>query len=176
MKRFFNNVLVAIAGLALCSSVAYAQEFKIGVVNAPRLLEAAPQAESARTRLEAEFAPRDRELVAMQKELRELDEKLNKDRAVMSETESRKMERDILQRQREIKRAQDEFRDDLNLRRNEELGKVQRLVYDAIVSLAKEKKFDLIVSDGVIYASDRVDITDQVLERLKKDSDAAGGR
>jgi outer membrane protein len=86
----------------------------------------------------------------------------------MNETERRRLDRESREQRRELKRAQDEFREDFNLRRNEELGKLQRLVYEAIVSLAKEEGFDLIVNDGaVIFASQQVDITDKVISRLK---------
>jgi outer membrane protein len=87
----------------------------------------------------------------------------------MSEEERRKLERDILSQKREIKRARDEFTEDFNIRRNEELGKMQREIALSIVTLAKEKGYDLILENGVIYASDRVDITKLVIERLKRD-------
>ncbi len=146
---------------------AWAEAIKIGFVNVARVLQQAPQAEQAKKRLEREFAPRDKRLVAMQKELKKLEEKLARDAAVMSDSERRKLERDILAKQRELKRARDEFREDFNLRRNEELGKLQRQVFEAVKSLAKDEDYDLLLTDGVVYASDRVDVTDKVLKRLK---------
>ncbi len=162
MTRF---VLAAVALLFLHPS--WAEEIKIGFVNVARVLQQAPQAEQAKKRLEREFAPRDKRLVAMQKELKKLEEKLARDAAVMSDSERRKLERDILAKQRELKRAREEFREDFNLRRNEELGKLQRQVFEAVKSLAKEESYDLLLTDGVVYASDRVDVTDKVLKRLK---------
>ena len=86
----------------------------------------------------------------------------------MSDVERRRFDRRIRDQRRELKRAQDEFREDFNIRRNEELGKLQKLVYQAIVNLAETEGFDLIVNDGaVIFASKQVDITDKVLTRLK---------
>lgn len=162
-------LFLLLGGLLLQIAVAQAAELKIGFVNAAQILDKAPQAELARSRLEKEFAPRDKSLVDAQKSLRSLEEKLARDSAVMGDSERRNLERDILAQQRELKRAQDEFREDFNIRRNEELGSLQRQVYEAIVSLAKEEQFDLIVNDGaVIYASEQVDITDQVLRRLTK--------
>ena len=158
-----------LGGLLLQLAVAQAVELKIGFVNAAKILDKAPQAELARTRLEKEFAPRDKSLVDAQRSLRSLEEKLARDSAVMGDSERRNLERDIIAQQRELKRSQDEFREDFNIRRNEELGSLQRQVYEAIVSLAKEEQFDLIVNDGaVIYASEQVDITDQVLRRLTR--------
>ena len=148
--------------------VTHAQNLKIGVVNEAKIVDEAPQATSARNRLEKEFAPRDKGLVDAQRELRKLEEQLARDGAVMSDSERRTLEREIISQKRELNRSQTEFREDLNIRRNEELGKLQRLVFETIVQLAKEQRFDLIVNGGaVIYASDQVDITDEVLRRLK---------
>ncbi|RMD71156.1 MAG: OmpH family outer membrane protein [Gammaproteobacteria bacterium] len=142
-------------------------EVKIGYVDAEQVLEKAPQVEAARKRLEKEFKPRDRELVAMQKEIKRLEEQLARDKDVMSESQRAKLERKILTKKRELKRAQAEFREDFNIRRNEEFDKLQRQIHQAIIQLAKDEKFDLILGDGVIYASKRVNITDKVLKRLK---------
>jgi outer membrane protein len=149
---------------------------KVGFVNTVQLMEEAPQAKAAQTRLETEFAPREQELLSLQKDIRALEDRLARDAAVMSETESGKLERDILAKRRDLKRSQDEFRDDLNIRKNEVLSKLQRQMYDATVGLAKEKKFDIILGQGVVYSNDSVDITDQVLEKLKKEFKASGGK
>ena len=162
--RFF---LYAVAGLMIFGSAARAAEIKIGFVNVAQVLQQAPQAAEAKKRLEKEFAPRDKRLVAQQKELKNLEDKLARDAAVMSDAERRKLERDILAKQREIKRAQEEFREDFNLRRNEELGKLQRKIFEAIKALAKEENYDLLLTDGVVYASDRVDVTEKVQKKLK---------
>jgi outer membrane protein len=145
-----------------------AAEIKIGVVNAQKILEQAPQVEAARTRLEKEFSPRDRALGTAQKELKRLEQKLARDNAVMSDVQRRDLERQIRDKQRDLDRDQQEFREDFNLRRNEEFDKIQKQVFQAIADLAKDEKYDLVLGDGVIYASQRMDITDRVLQRLKK--------
>jgi len=152
--------------LSLCSGTALA-ETKIGFVDTVKLMEAAPQAKSAQSKIESEFAPREKELVALQREIKKLEDKLSRDSAVMSESERTKLERKILSKRRDMKRTQEEFRDDLNIRRNEVLAKLQKDMYQAVVTLAKEQKFDLILSQGVVYSSDKVDITDSVLKKLK---------
>ncbi|HEB58933.1 MAG TPA: OmpH family outer membrane protein [Gammaproteobacteria bacterium] len=146
-----------------------AQEMKIGFVNTARVLKEAPQAEAARKRLETDFSPRDQKIVAMQKELRKLEDQLATDGSSMSDTRRKKLQRKIKELRRDIKRAREEFGEDLNLRRNEELTRLQKLIYDIILALAKEEKFDLILSENVLYASTAVDVTDQVLERLREE-------
>lgn len=161
--------LFLVASLVLASS-ATAAEIKIGFVNAAKVSAEAPQADAAREKLEKEFQPRDQGLLTAQKEIRSLEEKLARDGAVMSEAERSGLERDILSRKRDLRRQQDEFREDFNMRRNEELARLQRRIIETIQQLAKEEKFDLIVSDGVVYASDRIDITPKVIDRLRKDA------
>lgn len=166
--------------LAIFLSAAAAAELKIGYVNAARLLEEAPQAELATKRLKQEFAPREETLVATQKEIGDAEEKLRKDADIMSEGQRRAAERDLMQQKRDARRLQDEFRDDLNFRRNEELGKLQALVKQIVESVGKDEKYDLIVFEGIAFANENVDITDKILQRLaaeaKKSASGAAGK
>jgi len=165
IRTFLASVCL---GLALYVTTANADEpVRLAFVNTPQVLEQVPQAEAVRNTLQSEFAPRDAKLVAEQKKVKELEDKLSRDSAVLSNEERRKLERDILSQKREIKRARDEFTEDFNIRRNEELSKMQREIALSIVSLAKEKGYDLVLESGVIYASNRVDITSEVIDRLK---------
>lgn len=168
MKGMRALILIATTLLATAGA-ALGADIKIGFVNAAKILDKAPQSESANNRLKQEFAPREKSLIEAQRALRKLEESLQLEGETMSDSQRRKLEREIIAQRRELKRSQDEFREDVNIRRNEELGKLQRLVFDAINQLAKEEGFDLIVNDGaVIYASEQVDITDKVLLRLSQ--------
>jgi outer membrane protein len=152
-------------GLLLTANVSFA-DLKIGFVNIPAVLEKAPQAEKAKKRLEQEFSPRDKQLVSQQKEIQSMEEKMTRDASVMSDSEKRNLEKDILNKKRDAKRAQQEFSEDFNVRRNEELGKLQRRIVEAIREIAKDQKFDLLLTDGVIYANEEIDITSQVQTKL----------
>ena len=169
ISRNRNAIRAVLAGAVLLTGVGpVAAEVKIGFVNVPRVLDSAPQAQAADQRLEKEFGPRDSEILAMKRELVALNERLSKNAAVMSASERQRQEAEMRQMRREIRRLEDEFREDVNLRRSQELGKLQRLVVEVIQKLAKDENFDLIISDGVIYAGDRVDITEKVIGRLKQ--------
>lgn len=161
-----KSIGFALLGL-LANMSLEAAELKIGFVNVARLLERAPQAEKAKKELEREFAPRDKKLVAEQKQIKAMEEKLAKDAAIMSESERQKMDKEILSRKREAKRLQDEFREDFNLRRNEELTQLQKEIFEAIQSLARDENFDLLLTDGVVFASETVDVTGKVERKLK---------
>ncbi len=148
-----------------------AQGIKIGYVNAVKVIEEAPQGEAALKKLESEFGPRDKRLVSMQNDIRELEDDLEKNGLIMTDADRRAKERKILVMKRNLRRATQEFREDYNLRRNEELAVLQKIVKKAIVEIAKQEKYDLIVHEGTIYASSKIDITDKVLEKLNKKSE-----
>lgn len=175
MRKITLSLLGVVALAAGVVGPTQAAEVKIGVVNAPKVLEQAPQAEDARAKLEQEFSPRDKAIVASQKEVKKLEEQLSRDGAIMSEAERRKLERDIVSRKRDLKREQDEFSDDLNIRRNEAFEKLRNRVFQVILKIAKEQNYDLILSDGVVFASDRVDLTEEVVNQLKSEYAGSGG-
>ena len=157
--------LVTLAASALPLGAAQAQA-KIGVVNVARLLQEAPQAQAASQSLESEFASRKRELQAMERELKTREERLQKDGATMAEAERRNQEKSLRDGQRDFARKQNEFMEDLNVRRNEALGQLQRTVLQEVQNYAKTAGLDLVVADA-LYASTSVDITQQVLSSLQ---------
>jgi outer membrane protein len=153
------------AALMLFTGIARA-ELKVGFVDLAKLSENAPQIISAQGKIDAEFSSREKELVALQRKIAKMEEELSNNGAVMSDSERGGKERDILSKRRELKRSQDEFRDDLNIRKNEILKQVNIEIGNVIEALAKEEKYDLIIAQGVMFASDRVDITDTILKKL----------
>ena len=174
VKQHLFKTLAVVALTPLMSVPLAAQEIKIGVVNVTALMEQAPQAKVAMDALQEEFAPRQRTILAKQKEFEDLTEKVNRDLAVMGETERRNAERDLRDMQREVTRMQEEFREDLNLRRNEELGNLQRALLKEVQDYAESSDFDLVVGDGVLYASSAVNITEMVLRAMEANFQAAG--
>lgn len=166
--RLSTTVAVIVFALGAASTRPAAAELKIGYVSAVKVIEQAPQGEAALKRLEDEFRPRDKELVEMQNKIKAIEVELEKNALVMKESDRRAKERDVLNLKRELKRATQEFREDYNLRRNEELAALQKVVYKAIVEIAKQEKYDLILHEGAIYAGERVDITDTILKKLGK--------
>ncbi len=157
---------VGIASLFLTSSWAVAQQTaRIGFVDPVRLIEQAPQGAQALKKLEDEFRSRDDELKDLHNRIQEMEADLEKNILVMDATAAQTRQRDIENQKRRLARSQQEAREDYNLRRNEELARLQTLVREVIVDLARDKKFDLVVEQAV-YVSDAVDITEQVLERL----------
>lgn len=173
MKQHVLRTVAVVALLWAAAMPVQAQEQKIGFVNVPVLMDRAPQTKEAMDALEEEFAPRQREILAKQKEFQDLQEKVQRDVAVMGETERRNAEKDLRDLQREVVRLQNEFREDLNLRRNEELGNLQRALLKEVQDYAQAAGFDLVVGDGVLFASNAINITEVVLRAVEENYQAA---
>ncbi len=155
---------------------ASAQDLKIGVVSLPALIERAPQTKATMDALQEEFAPRQREFEAKKKEYDDLAAKIQKDLAVMGETERRNAEKELRDLQRELARMQTEFQEDLNLRQNEEYGQLQRAMLKEVQDFAQQEGYDLIVGDGVLYVNSAVNITDEVLRAVEANYQASSAR
>lgn len=139
---------------------------KVGVVSVNRLLEQAPQFRSAMQALQEEFAPRQRDLVALQRSLQEKQATYERDGAIMAEAERLNLEREIRDGQRDFQREQGDLNEDANIRQNEELSKLQRSLLQEVQNFARTAGYDLVVADA-LYFSTAIDITDDVLEALE---------
>ena len=142
-----------------------AADLKIGFVNTERVFREATPAKRAQQKLEREFAARNAELAKVEKQGRDLQNELERENVTMPESSRREKERQLADISRNFQRLQREIREDLNLRRNEELAQVQERATRIINQIAEQEKFDLIVQEAV-FASTRIDITDKVIRAL----------
>ena len=165
MKRF--HIFIITAGLVACGLTAQVQaaDVKIGFIDADRINRESVPAERATKKLEKEFASREQDLRRLEQQVKTLQAQLEKDALTMSETDRRNREQELGRQTREFQRLQREFREDLNLRRNEELAALFERANRVIRQIAEAEKFDLILQEAV-YRSSRIDITDRVLKAL----------
>lgn len=161
----FKQLVVSLILASVFAAAPTLADTKIGFVNTEKLLREAPLSVAAQKKLEREFAARDQELQKLAKQARDLQLQLDKDGVTMSDSERKAKERDLGNLNRDLQRQGREFREDLNLRRNEELSAVQERANKAIIAIAESEKFDLILQEAV-YASHRIDVTEKVLKAL----------
>jgi outer membrane protein len=158
-------ILGSAATLVLAAAPAWA-ELKIGYVNFNQLIQESPDAKVIVGNLQSEFLPRQRELQTLQQSLKAREDKLTKDGATMTDDQRAREDKEIRDGERELQRKQTEFQDDANNRRNEELSALQKTLVEKVRSYGKLQNYDLIIADGVVYATGAVDITPQVLVAL----------
>ncbi|HED12815.1 MAG TPA: OmpH family outer membrane protein [Gammaproteobacteria bacterium] len=159
------KVMIAVVVVFTFSISAQAQALKIGYVNAPKLIDKAPQKAAALKKLEAEFGPRDKELRAMRDDIKRLETDLGKNSLILGDSQRLQKENKIRALQRKLRRMNQEFKDDFNLRKNEELAKLQKTITAAIVKISIEEKYDLVLQN-VVYVNPSLDITQKVLDKL----------
>ena len=158
--------VLIVATLPLAAQAeAQAQEVRIGIVNTERILRDSAPAKAAELKLKQEFVKRDEELQKLASRLKETNDKLERDSAVLAENERTKRQREAAELDRELQRRTREFREDVNQRKNEELSQVVERSRKVIRQVAEQEKYDLVVEDA-IYFNGRIDITDKVLRAL----------
>ena len=158
---------LAFATFFLASLSVYA-ELKVGFVQVDKILQEAPQTIESNKKLEKEFSSRTDKLKADVKALKEKESSYSKDALTMKESERGTKEKSLSQLRVDVQRKERELREDINIRRNEELGGLQEQINKAVTSVAKAEGFDLVLYNGVAYASEKIDITDKILKSLGK--------
>ena len=164
MKKTIINLVALVIAISLSSAVM--AETKIGYVNFGKLMEESKQSAVVRKALETEFSGRDKGLGTSRDSIMEMEEKLKNDGSIMSESNRVNLEREILSQKRDFKRQSDEYREDFNIRRNEEVASLQKSIYEVIKQFSEKMEFDLVLTQPVLYASPAIDITDKVLVEL----------
>ncbi|NND92053.1 MAG: OmpH family outer membrane protein [Granulosicoccus sp.] len=166
-------IFSVIAPLSPSTSAAAGQNAalsRIGFVDIPYLIDRAPQALEAEQRLENEFGPRQSELEVQRAELAELMARLADSSLELPEAELAQLDRESRGLERRIKRSEQDFREELNIQKNNEFKKVRILVLEAIAEFGEQQDYDLIVSDGVLFANKRIDVTERILESLEREN------
>lgn len=170
MNRFVG-MLIGV-GLWFCVPSASAMDYIVAVIDPTRIVEQSPQYEAARAQLQKEVSDREQKLAEQQKQIAELQKKLASDAALMSQDELQRLQADIRNRDRKVKYAQAEFREDFSLRQTELRTKLAKQVEEVVAELAREENIDVILSEGLVYYSKRIDISEKVIERLRKKFEA----
>ena len=168
MTRYLIVLVLIFAGSANALLMAANHEYKIGFVNTSRVLKEAPQARKVEERLKAEFGPREVQLKAQRLEILQIEDQLKSTEVEISVKTRRKLEREIRLKVSQLKFLEQEFREDQNLRRNDEIRELQQVIANVLLKLGDSERFDLILTEGVSYVSNKIDITAQVINMLKQ--------
>ena len=146
-------------------SISFASDFRIGVVDTERILRESVPAVQAEKKIEKEFELRDQEMKKISKQAKEIQMYFDKEGMTLLDAEHRSKERELANLNVNLQRMQREFREDLNLRKNEELALVLARANKAIKAIAESEKYDLVLQEAV-YRNPKIDITEKVLQYL----------
>jgi len=167
MKKLFAYILAVF--LMSVSSVSFADDLKVGVLNFPALLKKAPQMEALSQRLKKEFKPRQAKIVSLQKSLEADQASLKRDTSVMSDKEIANLREKIANNQRDLRRLEEDYLADARAAQKKAMGQIIEKANKLVKKIAEEGQYDLILqSETVAYASNKIDITDKVIKELEK--------
>ena len=167
MNTKIATLLVALMASLPVSSASASDPIKVGYVNTQRIFRDAPTAVKAAKKIEAEFSKRDQDLQRLAKQIQTIQESLEKNGVTLSEADRRVKEKDLNELSRDFQRKQREFREDLNLRQNEENAAIIEKANKAIKQLAETEKYDLIVQD-VVWVNPKLDVTEKIIKALSE--------
>lgn len=161
--RLFTVLLLMLASFSLHAAG------KLAFINPKILLDQAPQAQAANAELQKQFGEREQGLRELAENIQEMEKTYQTDRAVMSDDQKKKAEENIVQNKRRFQFEQQSLKDDLQNRQRELAVEVQREIRGVIQAYGKSQGYDFIFTDaGVAFASEAVDITEEILQELKK--------
>jgi outer membrane protein len=165
-------VLLA-AAMVLAAASAYPQELKIGYVNLARLEQESVPGKKAVAALKREFAPREQEIVELQKQIKEEQARFEAEKGALPESARAEKWKPIGELMKKSDRLVYALQEDIRLRRREIMVDFVRELNAAILAVSKAQSLDLVVQ-AAVFSSKRIDITDQVLAEMAKRADSSG--
>lgn len=162
---------LAVLFSCLCGS-SLAADVSVAVVDVVRLQSEAPQVGQVRGRIKQDFAARESKVAEQAAQIAQLEEKLVQDRLIISDVEAKSLQRDIRSRTLRLENAREELDSDRRLRLSEEMDHLRRVLSEVIAEVATAEELDLVLESGVTWVSERANITDKVLARMRELNDA----
>ncbi len=195
MKRFVLTVAAALVAAAVLAQgtgaaapPAAAQSMRIGVINVERLVQESALGKEAFNRVKRLNDEKKEEGDKLQKELRDLEQKLADQGSALAEDRREALQKTYQEKAIAFKRFQDDATRELDTAQKKELGELERRVFPVINQVGKDKGYTMIFNkfqSGLLYADDAVDLTDEVLKVFNttvavpaaaKPADAVGGQ
>jgi len=161
-------VMFVVLGCSVLPAISWSADVTVAVVNVVRLQTEAPQVAQVRGKIKAEFIAREARTSAQQDQIEQLEQKLKRDRADMSDAEAKSLQRDIRSRTLRLENSKEELESDRRLRLSEEMDHLRRVLSEVIAEVATAENLDIVLESGVTWASERANITDKVLDRMRE--------
>ena len=164
MKKLVVGIILL---CSFMSATVFAADINIAVVRVERILSEAPQVDAVNTSMLERFGPQRDEMLKSEKIITKMQENYKRNELVMTEDKLNALKTDIITQIQALKRKEAELSQEVATVRNQELAVLQQQIKGIIDDIAKKNDYDIVLSDGVVFASENVDITDKVLDVMK---------
>ena len=171
MKKSFKSSAIAILATLMMGTSVSAFAHKVGIVDMQEIYKQIPQMAKVEQTLQAEFAERRQELEKLQGDIRFEAEKFKREATTMSQAQKDALREKVEGMQKNLAEKGRPLEQEIKVRQNQELAKVQSLIIKAIEDIAKDGKYDEVkVKDTTIYFNPKtvVDLSSKVVDKVSK--------
>ena len=165
MKKCITGFSVAM--LLFFSQTVFA-DIKIGVLDVAQVMQQSTEVQALSQKFQNKFKPREQQIKSLQAQVKQDEEKLKRDSAIMGKSELSKLEEQLANNERKLRRLQEDFMEDARTEQKQAMDKVVKRINGEVQKIAEAEHFDLILQRAnVAFASEKVDITNAVIKALE---------
>ncbi|MEZ5333490.1 MAG: OmpH family outer membrane protein [Thermoanaerobaculia bacterium] len=167
---------LALAGSAVVASAQQAAPLKVAVIDVQRLLTDSAEGKSTMDRLKALGETKKQDIESRQAEITDMRNRLTEGRLSLSEERQAEMEKELQAKLVDLRRVQEDANRELEQEQDKALGGIEAKVIPLIAKIAEEQGYTMVFNkfqSGLLYATDSIDITAEVLQRF--DAESSGG-
>ncbi len=170
---FINTIkkLTVYIVLLVFSGTVYS-ESKIGFVDMETLINDSPQILIARLKISQEFEIQNEAIKQKEVDFELLENRITSDGAMMSLPELTKLQERARILERQIRRAKEDLKDAISIQRSQALNKIQQDLKAVVEKYAIDNHYDAILVNAILYVSDEINITDEILKILRDKSNS----
>ncbi len=166
MKKMLLLILSTI--LLFSFSIVFAADLKIGVLDVQKTLQSIPQVKKVQAQLKREFAPQQKQITMLQKQLKTDFDKFNREHDVMKDKDKKTMQKAILAKQEKLHNLQINFQQKLMEAQKKAMQSILGDIERVVDGIAADQKLNVVLTKAnVAYNDANMDITDQVIKELK---------
>lgn len=144
-------------------------EGKIGYVDMNTLINNSPQILDANRTLTAEFEDQNNKISQQASDLKLLEDSISKEGNFMTPDKLAELQERARILDRQVRRGKEDLKDAITIRNSQMVDEVQNQIKKVVANYAKENGYDAILINAILYANEKIDITDEILQQLRSE-------
>ncbi|MDD4273603.1 MAG: OmpH family outer membrane protein [Desulfobacter postgatei] len=165
-KNILFPAVLIIATMFTCSAFA-GDTTKIGVVNFEKIIQESSSGKVMQKDLKAKLEQLQGKLQAEEKKVQDMSAALEREALVLSSEKKLERQRELRDKADDLKKMNADYTQEMNIMRNKRVNQIEKDVFDITNKIGKAQGYIVIIERkmaGVIYAADKVDITDEIIK------------
>jgi outer membrane protein len=168
VAAFGLTCLLGATALRGQNASAGATSTKFGVINVPQVIGSTAEGKQAVAELQPQFVSRQQEVDSMNKQLTDLQQRLNAGGSTLGEEETSRLNAQAARLAKRLDRKKTEYQEDLKTAQEEVVNSIGRKMINVLERYAKDNSYAAIFDSGaqnspVLYASDNIDLTKDII-------------